>query len=205
MTLYVLRHGETAWSRQRRHTGRSDIPLTEEGRAQARAIGPFLSALRESAPFSLVLSSPLVRAAETAVLAGVTAALDPRLMEPAALDPRLMEWDYGDYDGVTSDAIRAERPDWDLWRDGCPGGETPEQVRRRVDALLAERVIPALGGDRDVLLVAHSHLLRALAARWLNLPIDGGRLLVLGPAGVGVLGDEHGGPAVLGWNLQPVP
>lgn len=194
MRLYVLRHGETAWSRDRRHTGVSDIPLTPAGRRQARAAGGYLERLRGPAPWSLALTSPLVRASHTAQLAGID----------AQADDRLREWDYGRYDGVTTDEILAGRPGWDLWRDGGPGGEQPADVQRRVDALLAERVAPALRAG-DVLLVAHSHLLRALAARWLGLRIDGGRLLVLGPAALGVLGHDHQAPALLGWNLRPTP
>lgn len=191
MTLFVLRHGETAWSLARRHTGRSDIPLTEHGREQAVAAGSLVRRLHgNETPWSLALTSPLRRAADTARLAGLD----------AAPDDRLREWNYGDYDGVTTAAIRAERPGWDLWRDGCPGGEDGPQVAARVDALLAERVRPA-AAEGDVILVAHSHLLRVLAARWLGFDVDGGRHFVLDPAHVGVLGREHEDPVLVGWNL----
>lgn len=192
MSLFVLRHGETAWSRDRKHTGRSDIPLLAEGRTLAQQAGAILGRLHTQ-PWSLVLTSPLVRAHETARLAGFPG---------AETDDRLREWDYGAYEGRTSDDIRSEAPDWFLWSDGVPDGEDPGQVAARVDALLDERVRPALG-DGDVLLVAHSHLLRVLAARWLGLDVLGGAYVVLDPAGIGVLGEEHGRPALLNWNVGP--
>jgi broad specificity phosphatase PhoE len=188
--LFVLRHGETAWSRERKHTGRSDIPLTEVGREQARLAAAALSAAGAGPTWALALASPLSRAADTARLAGVTA-------EP---DDRLVEWDYGDYEGITTAEIRQRRDGWDLWRDGCPNGEKLTEVAARVDLLLAERVRPALLAG-DVLLVAHSHLLRVLTARWLELEPAGGRHFVLDPAHIGVLGTEHDSPALLGWNL----
>lgn len=191
-TLYVLRHGETAWSRERKHTGRSDIALTDRGRAQAADAARTLNALRTSTGWALQLASPLARAAETARLGGFG----------ADYDDRLVEWDYGAYEGITTAEIRSARPGWDLWRDGCPDGEQLTHVAARVDALLADRVRPALSSG-DVILIAHSHLLRVLAVRWLGLEPDAGRHFVLDPAHVGTLGTEHAAPAVLGWNLGP--
>lgn len=189
--VYVLRHGETPWSRDRRHTGRTDISLTTAGRASARAAGRTLAALRGDRPWALALASPLSRAADTAALAGIE----------VDRDYRLVEWDYGDYDGITTAQIRSDRPGWDLWRNGCPNGEQLVEVTSRVESVLSERVVPA--SDRgDVLLVAHSHLLRVLVARWLVLPADAGRHFVLDPAGIGVLGYEHEAPALLGWNIS---
>ncbi|HVV31048.1 MAG TPA: histidine phosphatase family protein [Mycobacteriales bacterium] len=191
MSLYVLRHGETAWSAAHRHTGRSDVPLTRTGRAQARAAEPVLRVVRQpAAPWSLALSSPLVRARDTARLAGLD----------VEVEDRLAEWDYGEYDGRTTADIQRDRPGWDLWRDGCPGGEQAADVAERVDGVLAERVRPALAGG-DVLLVAHSHLLRVLAARWLGLAPSCGRFFVLDPAHLGVLGSEHDRPALIHWNV----
>jgi broad specificity phosphatase PhoE len=190
--LFVLRHGETEWSRARKHTGRTDIPLTDRGREQATAAAKTLAALHPASDWALALSSPLVRAADTAALAGLD----------VVSDSRLVEWDYGDYEGITTADIRQGRPGWDLWEDGCPNGEQLSHVAARVDALLADRVRPALSAG-DVVLVAHSHLLRVLTARWLQLNADGGRHFVLEPAHLGVLGSEHEAPALLGWNLGP--
>jgi probable phosphoglycerate mutase len=192
MSLFVLRHGETAWSRDRKHTGRSDIPLLEVGRTLAQQAGVVLDRLHTQ-PWSLVLTSPLVRASDTARLAG---------FPDAEVDGRLREWDYGAYEGRTSNEIRTEAPEWFLWADGVPEGEDPAEVAARVDAVLDERVRPALA-DGDVLLVAHSHVLRVLAARWLGLDVRGGAYVVLDPAGIGVLGEEHGRPALLHWNVGP--
>ncbi len=193
MSLYVLRHGETAWSRDRRHTGRTDVPLLAEGRMLAERAGASLRALRGEQPWSLVLTSPLVRARETAALAGFPA---------ADSDARLVEWDYGEHEGRTTAEIRGEVPRWWLWSDGAAGGEDAAAVGARVDALLADRVRPALTGG-DVLLVAHSHLLRVLTARWLGLPPGAGAMFVLDAAGLGVLGTEHERPALLRWNVPP--
>jgi len=188
--LYVLRHGETDWSRDRKHTGWTDIPLTERGRAQAETAGETLRTLREGQQWAAVVASPLSRAADTARLAGYEA-------KP---DDRLREWNYGDYEGLTTAAIQEGHPGWNLWDDGCPGGESMDEVAGRVDSLLADSVVPTLAAG-DVLLVAHSHLLRLLAARWLGLAARDGRLFVLDPAGVGILGTEHDRPAMLAWNI----
>ena len=192
MTLFVLRHGETPWSKVRKHTGRSDVPLTDSGRAAAANAGLLLRRLRGDMPWALVLSSPLARAQETAQLAGLH----------AKVDDRLQEWDYGDYDGRTSDEITRERPGWDLWRDGCPGGEQIADVAARVDDLLTSRISPALPRG-DVIVIAHSHLLRVLVARWLGFSPDTGRHFVLDAAHLGLLGTEHTSPALLGWNIGP--
>ena len=183
--LWVARHGETAWTLTRRHTGRTDLPLTEEGRRVAREIlGPKLAG-RE---YDLVLSSPLRRALDTARRAGFA----------PELDERLRELDYGDYEGLTTDEIRARRPGWDLWRDGCPGGETAADVAARMDALIAERL---RGGGARILLFGHGHALRILIARWLGLAPEAGRAFLLAPAAVGVAGSEHGRPALERWGV----
>jgi broad specificity phosphatase PhoE len=183
--LVLLRHGETEWSRDGRHTGRTDVPLTEDGERDARALAPRLAGF----DFALVLCSPLSRARRTAELAG----LDP------VDDDDLLEWDYGAYEGRTTAEILAQRPDWSLWTDGGPGGESPDQVTVRVDRLLA-RVRPLLSTG-DVALVGHGHCLRVVAARWIGLPVDGGALLKLDTATLSELGWEHGRPVVLHWNL----
>lgn len=188
--VVLLRHGETAWSRDRRHTGRTDVPLTDTGEAQARDAARLLA----GRSFAAVRTSPLVRASRTAELAG---------FPDARPDPDLQEWDYGAYDGVTTDEIHQRRPGWVLWEDGCPDGEQPADVGRRADRVLAA-VRPVL--DRgDVLLVAHGHLLRVLAARWVGLPAAAGRLLRLDTATVSRLGHEHDDPVVLGWNCGGTP
>jgi broad specificity phosphatase PhoE len=180
--MVLLRHGATEWSVSGQHTGRTDIPLLDQGRAQAAAVGTLLAG-RE---FAQVLTSPLVRAAETCSLAGFV----------GEADPDLMEWDYGTYEGLTSAQIQAERPGWSLWNDGVINGERAADVGRRVDRVI-ER---ARSIEGDTLCVAHGHLLRVLAARWLGLPPVGGRLFALNPAAVSVLGWEHEWPVVLEWN-----
>jgi broad specificity phosphatase PhoE len=183
LILVVLRHAETAWSVARRHTGRTDVPLTDAGREAARAMAPVLA----DRDFALVLTSPLVRAAETAQLAGLDA-------EP---DGDLMEWDYGAYEGRTTQEIREERPGWFLWRDGVPDGETAGDVGARADRVIAR----ALAADGDVALVAHGHLLRVLAARWLEQPAAFGARLALEPAHLGELGVERETRALLRWSV----
>jgi probable phosphoglycerate mutase len=192
--LILLRHGETEWSRARRHTGRTDVPLTPAGEAAAVALAPALASRAIAAAFT----SPAQRATRTAELAGLT----------AIPDPDLWEWDYGGYEGLTTPQIRETRPGWYLWRDGViPGdrdhpGETVQQVSARADAVLA-RVIPLLAGG-DVALVAHGHLLRVLAARYLRLGPAEGRLFWLGTGTLCLLGTEHGEPVIISWNLPPV-
>ncbi len=185
--IVLIRHGQTEWSRAGRHTGRTDLPLTAEGRRQAKAVGRALRGRR----FSRVLVSPLTRAMETSRLAGFG--------ESAQQRPELAEWDYGDYEGLTTDQIRATRPDWTLWADGVPGGETADQVAARVDRVVAE--LRAAAGD--VAVFGHGHCLRVLAARWLGLAADAGRLLVLDAGSISVLGYEHETPAVRLWNERP--
>jgi broad specificity phosphatase PhoE len=184
MEVVLVRHGETDWTRTRQHTGRTDLPLDEEGREQARPVG---EALR-GRTFGLVLTSPLRRARETAELAGFLAIAQDR--------DDLAEWDYGDYEGRTTKEIRAERPDWSLWHDGVPGGETPADVGRRADRVIDE--VRAAGVD--TLVFGHGHQLRVLAARWLGLEPADGRLFVLGTATISVLGYERETPAMLRWN-----
>ena len=192
--LIVLRHGETAWSRDLRHTGRTDVPLTPAGEAAAAALAPALVARKIRATFT----SPARRAVLTASLAGLTG---------ATTDPDLQEWDYGGYEGRTTVEIRTERPGWYLWRDGViPGdaahpGETIDQVGARADAVLA-RVTPLLA-DGDVALVAHGHLLRVLTARWLRLEPAAGRLFRLDTGTLSTLGTEHDEPVISSWNVPP--
>jgi broad specificity phosphatase PhoE len=182
----LVRHGQTEWSMSGRHTGTTDIPLTAEGRRQAQAAGRALAG-RELA---LVLSSPMERAMETARLAGLGDAVQVR--------EDLMEWHYGDYEGRTSKEIRAERPGWYLFDDGCPGGEDAAGVGARADRVIAE----ARAADGDVALFGHGHMLRVLASRWLGLPPQEGVRFALDTATLGMLGYEHDRPALWLWN-QP--
>jgi probable phosphoglycerate mutase len=182
--VVLVRHGETEWSLNGRHTGRTDIPLDPAGRAQAEGLAASLSRWH----FELVLTSPLQRARETCRLAGFG--------DRAQIRAELAEWDYGQYEGLTSAEIRASRPEWSLWRDGAPGGESPTEVARRVDSIIAE--VRALKGH--VLLFAHGHLLRVLAARWLGEGPSAGRFYALEAASRSVLGYEHGQPVIERWN-----
>jgi broad specificity phosphatase PhoE len=184
--MYLVRHGETEWSRARRHTGRTDLPLSEAGEAEAKALGQHLRGLE----VDRVLSSPLSRAVTTARLAGFG--------DRVELSDALLEFDYGDYEGLTTPQVRAARPDWDLFRDGCPGGETVEEAAGRARALLAELA----AADGRTLLFSHGHQLRILAACFLGLPPSAARHLFLGTASLSVLGVEHEWPALLLWNEQ---
>jgi probable phosphoglycerate mutase len=183
--LVLVRHGETAWSRSGQHTGRTDVPLTDVGRAQAAALEGALPVDRQGA---LVLTSPLSRAADTAALAG---------FPDAIRDDDLLEWDYGTVEGRTTAQLRASDPTWDIWRDGAPGGETVEEVGTRVDRVIAR----CRATDRACVLFAHAHVLRILTARWLGLAADGGRLFVLDPAHCSVLGWQRETPVIQAWNL----
>lgn len=183
--IWLVRHGETEWSKSGAHTGRTDIPLTENGRQQAAEIARYLAGRR----FSLVLTSPLRRARDTCELAGLGQAEE--LSD-------LLEWDYGDYEGRTTTEIRRDRPDWSLWRDGVPNGESVDQAGARADRVI-ERVLPVEG---DVALFAHGHILRILAARWLERPPGDGRQLALGTASLSTLGYERETRVVLLWNFR---
>jgi broad specificity phosphatase PhoE len=187
--VVLVRHGETEWSRDMRHTGRSDIPLTESGREQAEVLrGPLANW-----SFARVFTSSLSRAEETCRLAGLDG--DARTTDA------LLEWDYGEYEGITTKEIRASRPDWFLWRDGCPGGESAEQVGARVDPLVAD----LKDGDGDVALFAHGHLLRVLTARWLGLSPQAGALFALSTATLSVLGFERETAVIRRWNAPVAP
>jgi probable phosphoglycerate mutase len=184
--LYLVRHGETEWSRARRHTGRTDLPLSPAGEAEAAALGRHLRGLE----VDRVLSSPMTRAVTTARLAGFG--------DRVELTDALLEFDYGEYEGRTTAEIRATRPRWDLFRDGCPGGEQVGDAAGRARALLAELAEP----NGRVLVFSHGHQLRILTACFLGLPPDAARHLFLGTASLSVLGVEHEWPAVLLWNEQ---
>jgi broad specificity phosphatase PhoE len=184
MEVVLVRHGETEWSRDQRHTGRTDVPLTAEGRRQAERLRDALAEWN----FTRVLSSPLSRALDTCRLAGYG--------DRAELSDALLEWDYGEYEGETTDRIRESRPGWSLWRDGCPGGETAADVSARVDPLVSE--LKDSGGD--VLLFAHGHLLRVLAARWVELAPEAGARLWLATATISVLGFERETAVFRRWN-----
>jgi broad specificity phosphatase PhoE len=184
--IVLLRHGATEWSQSGQHTGRTDIPLLDEGLDQAKGAGEVLRQ-HGLTGFAQVFTSPLVRAAETCSLAGFAG-------EP---DPDLMEWDYGAYEGLTSAEIRQLHPGWTLWDDGVPEGERAADVGRRADRVIAR----AREAEGDTLCVAHGHILRVLAARWLGLPPVAGRLFLLRTGAVCVLGWELDWPAVEAWNL----
>lgn len=182
--VFVVRHGETEWSRSGQHTGMTDIPLTEHGRQVARLLQPAFQ--QES--FSLVLTSPLQRARETCRLAGFG--------ETARLEPDLVEWNYGRYEGLTTRQILAVAPGWQLFRDGCPDGERPDEIGVRAD-----RVIAKLRAEEgNALLFAHGHMLRVLAARWLGLAPSAGRHFLLDTATLNVLGYYRGVPVIARWN-----
>ncbi|HEY6755162.1 MAG TPA: histidine phosphatase family protein [Pseudolabrys sp.] len=184
MNVFAIRHGETAWSRSGQHTGTTDIPLTDNGRRLAERMRPVLG----TTAFGLVLCSPLQRARETCELAG--------LGEQAVIDPDLVEWNYGEYEGLTPKQIQAMVPGWRIFRDGCPGGEAPEQVSARVDRVIAR----SRGVDGNTALFAHGHLLRVFAARWIGLPPSGGQHFLLNTGTLCVLGYYHKIPAVRIWN-----
>jgi probable phosphoglycerate mutase len=182
--LVLVRHGATEWSQTGRHTSHTDLPLLSSGVARARSLAPVLASMR----FALVLSSPLQRARRTAGLAGFG--------DRVELRPALTEWDYGQYEGKTSEEIWRERPGWRLWSDGAPGGESPAQVAARVDTVIEE----AVGADGDVLIFAHGHVLRVLAARWAGGEVELGERLALDPATISILGHEHGTRVLERWN-----
>jgi broad specificity phosphatase PhoE len=182
--VWLVRHGETEWSRDGRHTSVTDVPLTDAGIEAARALGSRL----DGHAFGLVLTSPRRRARDTAELAGFPDAL---------VDEDLAEWAYGEYEGVTTAEIRASVPGWTVWTHPSPGGESAEDVRVRVDRVIAR----ARAVDGDVLLFGHSHCLRALAGRWLGQPVEDGRLYRLDTATLSVLGYERETPVMLRWNI----
>ena len=184
MNVFAIRHGETAWSLSGQHTGTTDIPLTDNGRRLAERMRPVLA--KES--FSLVLCSPMQRARDTCELAGLGAA--------AVIEPDLAEWNYGEYEGITTAKIQETRPGWLIFRDGCPGGESPEQVAARADRVIA-RARAAYG---DVALFAHGHVLRVLGARWIGLAAHEGARLALSTGAISVLGHEHATPVIARWN-----
>jgi broad specificity phosphatase PhoE len=182
--LVLVRHGETEWSASGKHTSRTDVPLTEDGRRQAQALGACLLQWQ----FALVLTSPLRRAAETCRLAGLGDVAESR--------PELKEWDYGEYEGRTTPEVRAERPGWTLWTDGVPGGESAMEVGARADRILAE--VQRTRGD--VVLFSHGHFLRVLAARWIDLGPELGRGFALSTATISVLGYEREAQVIVRWN-----
>jgi probable phosphoglycerate mutase len=184
--LWLIRHGETEWSAAGRHTSFTDVPLTDAGRAAAERLAPVLA----SQMFDLVLTSPMKRAMETCELAG--------FMTGALTTSDLSEWNYGDYEGITTDAIRRTHPGWSLFFDGCPGGETIEEVTARADRVVAR--VRATNGP--VIAFSHSHLLRVLAARWVGAPPILGANLVLSTATISILGWEREKPAIMRWNLS---
>lgn len=183
--ITIVRHSETEWSAVGKHTGRTDVPLSDAGRARAAA----LKAALGGHDYVLVLCSPLLRARQTCELAGFG--------DVAVPCEDLREWDYGEYEGLTTPEIWAQRPDWNLWRDGCPGGERPEQVAARADRVI-ER---ARGADGDVLAFAHGHILRVLTARWLAMEPGAGARFALDAGAIGVLGHERATEVLRRWNV----
>jgi broad specificity phosphatase PhoE len=183
--LVLIRHGQTPWSAAGRHTSRTDLELTPEGEREALALAGALA----GRSFAAVICSPRARALRTAELAGLAV---------TAVDDDLVEWDYGEYEGVTTAEIQAQRPDWSLWTDGGPGGESPDQVGARIDRLLARLATM----DGDVALVGHGHAFRVLTARWLGLPVRDGALFRLDSGSLSELGHEHRLPVIYRWNLR---
>jgi broad specificity phosphatase PhoE len=186
LAVWLIRHGETQWSLSGQHTGRTDIPLTEAGQAQARALSPMLA---DIAP-AMVLSSPRQRARETARLAG---------LHVDAIDDDLSEWDYGDYEGLTSPQIQQRAPGWTLFADGVPNGESAEQVGQRADRVIARA--RALASNGPVVLVAHGHISRVIGVRWIGLEVAYAAHFALGTAAPSRLGAQHGQPVITHWNM----
>jgi len=186
--VFAIRHGETEWSLSGQHTGTTDLPLTDNGRRLAARLRPVLA--RES--FALVLTSPLQRARDTCKLCG--------LIDTAVIEPDLMEWNYGKYEGLTSEQIHATAPGWLVFNDGCPGGEAPAEVGARADRVIAR----ARTVNGDVALFAHGHVLRVLVARWLGLPPEAGQHFLLDTGTLNVLSYYRGRPAVKTWNAPVV-
>ena len=184
MAILTVRHGETEWSANGRHTSRTDLPLTEAGRQRAASLAGRLAAVS----FALVLCSPLRRARETCELAGLGSA--------AVVVDDLHEWNYGDYEGLTSPQIHERDPGWSLWRDGCPGGESPADVGERADRVLTR----LRSADGDAIAFAHGHFLRAVGARWIRMEVAAGGRLALGAGAVSVLGYEHENEVLEHWN-----
>jgi len=190
--LWLIRHAETEWSRSGRHTSHTNLPLTDDGERMARELAPTL----HGRTFSRVWSSPLQRARHTCEIVGLASIME--------IDPDLMEWNYGDYEGLTSEAIARERPGWDLWRHGCPRGETLEEVRTRADRVLA-RVLGVFAPSAtpeggDIALFSHGHFLRAFVSAWLELPPSRGRSFGLHADSVSILGFEHGTRVIWSWD-----
>lgn len=187
-TVYLARHGETEWSKSGKHTGRTDLPLTSNGERAARSLAERL----KGPAFVKVFTSPLQRASRTCILAGFG--------DIAVPDETLLEWDYGKYEGWTTQQIIQDWPTWNLFRDGCPGGESPDDVAARADDLIGR--IRRIEGM--TLLFASAHILRVVATRWLGLPPDGGRFLVLDTASISILGHEHNRnePVIRKWNVE---
>ena len=184
--IWLIRHCETEWSLSGAHTSRTDIPLTPTGRERAAAIGRYLAGKQ----FALVLTSPMLRARDTCRLAGFG--------DVAQIEPNLCEWDYGDYEGLTTRQIQAERPGWSLWEDGTPNGESVDHAAARTQAVIAR----ALEAPGDVALFAHGHILRILAGGWLGLPANSGRLFALSTAALSTLGYEREARVISRWNLS---
>jgi broad specificity phosphatase PhoE len=190
LKLYLVRHGETAWSLTGQHTGSTELPLTPRGEEEARALRPFLQGI----PFARVFASPRQRAQQTCALAGITQRVE--------IEPDLAEWNYGEYEGRRSDSIHAERPNWDIFADGCPGGETPADISDRADRLIFK--LRTMQGD--VALFTHGHIGRVIAVRWIAAPMTLGRSLAMSTASVSVMGYEerHPDTPVLElWNAVP--
>jgi broad specificity phosphatase PhoE len=188
--IVLIRHGQTEWSASGQHTSYTDIDLTPHGEQQALG----LAALLAGRTFAAVWCSPRLRARRTAALAGLAPSA-----ERVAVDEDLAEWAYGTYEGLTTAQIRAERPDWSLWTDGCPGGEMPDEVGARLDRVLARARAKLPEGD--VALIGHGHASRVAAVRWVDLPVGLGGRFYLDTASVSELGIEHGAPVVTRWNL----
>lgn len=183
-TIYLIRHGETEWAKSGQHTGRTDIPLTDAGREQAG----FLLPIFDDVKFARIFSSPLQRALETAKLAG----LDSRV----ELEKELLEWDYGDYEGLTTKQIRERAPAWSIWTHPCPNGETIEQISQRADRVVA--MLRSIEGN--VAIFSHGHFLRVLVSRWIGLSADHGSRFLLGTSTLSILGYENELPAIKTWN-----